>query len=53
MKALFILLILTSLYIGGCAVNSGVLSAKDSESFFDGAVYEGESNKLNEDTSGS
>ena len=38
---------------GGCAVNSGVLQAKDNKSFFEGAAYEGETKILAEDKTGS
>ncbi len=53
MKTLFTLLILISICIGGCAENSSVLRTQGSKSFFDGAVYEGESKILDEDTTGS
>jgi hypothetical protein len=53
MKTLFALLILTSIFIGGCAKDSAVMRAKDSKSFFDGAVYGGETTVIAEDTTGS
>lgn len=53
MKTLFTLLLLTSICIGGCAENSAVLRAKDNNSFFDDAVFKGETTILNEDSTGS
>jgi hypothetical protein len=53
MKYLFMLLILTSIFISGCAENSAVLRAKDNKSFFDDAVFKGETVILDEDTTGS
>jgi len=54
MKIIFILLTLASLYTAGCAKDSGVVLAKDVNSFFDSAVvYHGEVKILAEDATGS
>jgi hypothetical protein len=53
MRAVVILLIFTSIFVNGCAENSAVLRAKDNKSFFDDAVFKGESTVLGEDTTGS
>ena len=53
MRTFFTLLILTFICFGGCAENSAVLRAKDNNSFFDDAVFKGETTILNEDTTGS
>jgi len=53
LKTLSALLLITSVCVAGCAENSAILKAKDSKSFFDGAVFSGESKILGEDTTGS
>lgn len=53
MKTLYKIFILSSLCLGGCVSYSGVLPAKDSKSFFDDAVYKGETKIHAEDTTGS
>ena len=53
MKNIFSILVLTSLFISGCAENSAVLRAKDSKSFFDNAVFKGETVIVDVDTTGS
>ena len=53
MRVIIILLIFSSAFVAGCAENSAVLRAKDSKSFFDDAVFKGETTVLEEDTTGS
>ncbi|MBK5275942.1 MAG: SHOCT domain-containing protein [Desulfuromonadales bacterium] len=53
MRVIIILLIFSSVFVNGCAENSSVLRAKDSKSFFDDAVFKGETTVLDEDTTGS
>lgn len=53
MKLIFLFMLMICTCISGCAENSAVLRAKDSKSFFDGAVYGGENKILDEDTTGS
>jgi hypothetical protein len=53
MRVIVILLIFSSAFVAGCAENSGVLRANYSKSFFDDAVFKGESTVLDEDTTGS
>jgi hypothetical protein len=49
MRVIIILLIFSSVFVNGCAENSAVLRAKDSKSFFDDAVFKGETTVLDED----
>lgn len=53
MKTLFIFLILISICEGGCADNPSIVRVKDSKSYFDDAVYQGVTNILAEDSTGS
>ena len=53
MRAIIILLISSSVLLNGCAENTAILRANDSKSFFDDAVFKGETTVLDEDTSGS
>ena len=50
MRVIIILLIFSSVFVNGCAENSAVFRAKDSKSFFDDAVFKGETTVLDEDT---
>jgi hypothetical protein len=53
MRVIIILLIFSSAFVAGCAENSAVLRAKYSKSFFDDAVFKGETTVLDEDATGS
>jgi hypothetical protein len=49
----FVLLATFFLCLSGCAENSAILRAKDSQSFFDDAVFKGQTTVLDEDATGS
>lgn len=53
MREIVTILIMSSIFLSGCAENSAVLCAKESKSFFDNAVFKGETTVLDEDTTGS
>jgi len=53
MRAIFTLLMFISIFVSGCAGSSAILRAKDSKSFFDDAVFKGETTVLEKDTTGS
>ena len=53
MKSVVTALLLSSIFIGGCARDSGVMLAKDSQSLFDDAVCPFETKIYAEDTTGS
>lgn len=53
MRAIITLLVFSSIFVSGCAENSAILRAKDSKSFFDDAVFKGETTVLDIDTTGS
>lgn len=53
MRTIIILLIFSSVLLNGCAENTAVLRAKNSKSYFDDAVFKGETTVLDEDASGS
>ncbi len=50
MKVIITLLILSLILVSGCAENSAVLRAKETKSFFDDAVFKGETTVLDKDT---
>ncbi|MBV5338490.1 MAG: SHOCT domain-containing protein [Deltaproteobacteria bacterium] len=52
-RAIIFLLIFSSALLTGCAENSAVLRAKDTNSFFEDAVFKGETKVLDKDTTGS
>jgi hypothetical protein len=51
MRTIYLLLI--SVALSGCAENSAVIRANDHKSYFDDAVFTGEANVLDKDTTGS
>jgi len=50
MRIISLLLIVAAFCIGGCAETSPILKARESKSFFEGAVYSGESTTIDSDT---
>lgn len=52
MRKHLVVLGLTVLFINGCAEVSPILKANESKSFFEGAVYSGQSTTVNTDTTG-
>lgn len=53
MREIFSIVIVSIIFLNGCAENSAILRAKDSKSFFDDAVFKGETTELGKDTTGS
>ena len=53
MKTILSIMILTTICISGCAKDSGVVLAKDNQSYFEGSAYGGEIKILSEDTASS
>jgi len=51
-RAIITTVIVSLFFLNGCAENSAVLRAKDSKSFFDDAVFKGETTVLDKDTTG-